>query len=270
MGTALITGASSGLGLEFAWQLATAKQDLVLVARDEQRLAELAEQLRQVAGVRVEVLAADLAVPEQLEKVAERLRVGALDGRGTAEPPAPGEPTPVGLLVNNAGRGLGQPFVDGDLDRELAALDLMVRAVLVLSHAAAAQMVSRGRGALVNVSSVAALMASGTYSAHKAWVRTFTESLAVELRGTGVTATVVAPGLTRTEFHERAALVEDDLPDVAWLSADQVVRQTLDAARRGQVIVTPSWRYQAASAAVRAMPRAVVRRIGSTGLRRKA
>jgi len=274
MGTALITGASSGLGLEFAWQLATAKHDLVLVARDEARLTDLAQQLHQVAGVDVEVLVADLSVLDEVERVADRLRLGRLpegdapDAAAQAAP-APGVLAPVGLLVNNAGHGLGQSFVGGDLAHELSALDVMVRAVMVLSHAAAGQMVSRGRGAIVNVSSVAALLASGTYSAHKAWVRTFTESLAVELRGTGVTTTVVAPGLTRTEFHERAALDEDGLPDIAWLSAEQVVRQTLDAARRGQVIVTPSWRYQLAAATVRALPRAVVRGVGRTGLQHR-
>ena len=175
MGTALITGASAGLGLEFAWQLATAKHDVVLVARDADRLEHLASQLRAAAGVRVEVLAADLSVRADVERVADRLRATE---------------HPVGLLVNNAGVGLNQRFVGGDLETEERAIAVMVHAVLVLSHAAAGAMVERGRGAILNVASIAALLASGTYSAHKAWVRTFTEGLAVELKGTGVTATV--------------------------------------------------------------------------------
>jgi uncharacterized protein len=248
MGTALITGASSGLGLEFAWQLATARHDVVLVARDGERLDRLAAQLRAAAGVHAEVLPADLTDRADLERVAERLRATE---------------RPVGLLVNNAGLGLGQRFVGGDLAKEEAALDLMVRSVLVLSHAAAGAMVERGRGAILNVASVAALMASGTYSAHKAWVRSFTEGLAVELHGTGVTATALNPGLTHTEFHDRAGLsAEQALPEIAWLSADRVVATALADVRRGAVLSTPSLRYQVASGALRLLPRAAVRGLG--------
>jgi short-subunit dehydrogenase len=249
MGTALVTGASAGLGLEFAWQLATARHDVVLVARDGERLERLAAQLRAAAGVHAEVLPADLTDRAAVERVADRLR-------------APERP--VGLLVNNAGLGLGQRFVGGDLTREEAALDLMVRTVLVLSHAAAGAMVERGRGAILNVASVAALMASGTYSAHKAWVRSFTEGLAVELHGTGVTATALNPGLTHTEFHDRAGLTgEQALPEIAWLSADRVVAQALADVRRGAVLSTPSLRYQAASGLLRVLPRAAVRGIAT-------
>ncbi len=248
MATALITGASAGLGLEFAWQLATARHDLVLVSRDAQRLERLAGQLHAAAGVRVEVLPADLTDPGDVERVAERLRATE---------------RPVGLLVNNAGFAVRQRFVGGDLDRERAAFDLMVRAVMVLSHAAAGQMTARGRGAILNVSSVAALMASGTYSAHKAWVRSFTEGLAVELSGTGVTATVLCPGFVRTEFHQRADLDMSALPPVAWLRADDVVSTALADVRRAAVISTPSLRYQVVSGVLRVLPRSVVRALGS-------
>lgn len=247
MGTALVTGASAGLGLEFAWQLATARHDVVLVARDEERLTRLAQQLEAAAGVRAEVLPADLTVPEDVERVAERLRT---------------DERPVGLLVNNAGLGLNQHFVDGDLDAELRALDLMVRGVMVLSHAAAGAMVTRGRGAILNVGSVAGLIASGTYSAHKAWVRTFTEALAVELKGTGVTATVVCPGFTHTEFHERGRIDTAHYPELGWLNAEDVVASALADVRRGVVISTPSLRYKAASALLRIAPRSAVRAFG--------
>ncbi|MDF2805326.1 MAG: short-chain dehydrogenase [Cellulosimicrobium sp.] len=251
MATALITGASAGLGLEFAWQLATARHDLVLVARDEARLEGIAGQIRAAAGVRVEVLPADLSVADDVARVAERLATtGGPDER------------PVGLLVNNAGFATQQHFVDGDLDVELRALDVMVRAVLVLSHAAAGQMTERGRGAILNVASVAALTAGGTYAAAKAWVRSFTEGLAVELHGTGVTATVLCPGFTHTEFHDRAGIDKSVLPDLAWLDADRVVATALADVRRGVVISTPSVRYRVASAALRAMPRSAVRAIG--------
>lgn len=248
MGTALITGAAAGLGAEFAWQLAAARHDLVLVDRDSERLGRLAGQLNAAAGVDVEVLVADLSVRSDVERVAERLR---------------STERPVGLLVNNAGAAPGQRFVGGDLERDEAVFDVMVRAVLVLSHAAVGQMTARGRGAVLNVASVAALITLGTYSAHKAWVRTFTEGLAVELRGTGVTATVVCPGFVHTEFHNRAGIDMTWLPEIAWLHADKVVAAALADVRRGAVISTPSLRYRMGSGAARAMPRSVVRAIGA-------
>ena len=246
MGTALVTGATSGLGLEFAWQLAQARHDLVLVARTPERLRQVAEEMRQFAGVQVEVLQADLSQRDELETVAERLR----------------EPSkPVGLLVNNAGFGLGQPFVGGDLAREEQALDVMVRAVMVTSHAAADAMVRRGRGAILNVSSVAAHNVVGTYSAHKTWVLRFTEGLAVELAGTGVTATALCPGLVHTGFHAAAGIDETQWKDLLWLDAERVVSDGLTAVRRGQVICTPSLRYRSANAILRLAPRWLVRRM---------
>lgn len=254
MGTALVTGATSGLGLEFAWQLATARHDLVLVARDAVRLERLAVQLRAAAGVEVEVLSADLSVRADVERVAERLRDGA---------------RPVGLLVNNAGFGLGVPFLESDVADQERSLEVMVRAVLVLSHAAGGAMVARGRGAILNVSSVASLLAGGTYSAHKAWVRSFTEGLAAELRGTGVTATVVCPGLVRTEFHERAGIDLDTAPEALWLRPERVVAEALAAVRRGSVINTPSTRYRVVAGTIRTLPRSAVRAFERTRPDRK-
>lgn len=248
MATVLITGASAGLGLEFAWQLATARHDLVLVARNTERLERLASQLHAAAGVHVEVLTADLSVRSDVERVAERLRATE---------------KPVSLLVNNAGFALHQPIVGGDLETHERALEVMVHAVFVLSHAAAGQMAARGRGAILNVASVAALFASGAYSAHKAWVRAFTESLAVELEGTGVTATVLCPGFVHTEFHERGKIDMSAFPEIAWLNADSVVAAALADVRRGVVISTPSLRYRAISGVMRLLPRTAVRAIGS-------
>jgi uncharacterized protein len=244
MATALITGASAGLGLEFAWQLATARHDVVLVARDTERLERLAGQLEAAAGVRAEVLPADLSKREDTERVARRLR--DTERR-------------IGLLVNNAGFGLNTPFVGGDLAVHERALDVMVRAVMVLSHAAAEAMVERGRGAILNVSSLAALVVQGTYSADKAWVRVFTEALAVELKGTGVTATALCPGLVRTEFHERSGLDRTAFPEIAWLNADAVVSAALADVRRGAVLSTPSLRYGLVAEVARLLPRSAIR-----------
>ena len=297
MGTALITGATAGIGLELAWQLAQAHHDLVLVARDRARLETVAEELRQFAGVGVQVLAADLSEPGDLARVAERVRVSQPDadlpiavtsasaeaaaGPATAAAASSAGPAtdttalpadhlhttaevearPIDLLVNNAGFAVGQDFVSGSIEQERRALAVMVGAVMELTHAAVPGMVARGHGAVLNVASVTALTAMGTYAAHKAWVRTFTEGLASELRGTGVTATVLNPGLTHTEFHARAAMDESAWPAFVWLQADDVARQALDAVRRGQVICTPSLRYQIANAALRASPRWLVRRV---------
>ena len=304
MGTALITGATAGIGLELAWQLAQAHHDLVLVARDRARLETVAEELRQFAGVGVQILPADLSEPGDLARVAERARVSQPDadlpiavaaadaGIVIASPAGPAaspagpaaspagpaaspagppsdhlhttaevETRPIDLLVNNAGFAVGQDFVSGSIEQERRALAVMVGAVMELTHAAVPGMVARGHGAVLNVASVTALTAMGTYAAHKAWVRTFTEGLASELRGTGVTATVLNPGLTHTEFHARAAMDESAWPAFVWLQADDVARQALDAVRRGQVICTPSLRYQIANAALRASPRWLVRRV---------
>lgn len=243
MGTALVTGASAGLGEEFAWQLATARHNLVLVARDAARLEALAVRIRAAAGVHVEVLPADLSVPDDVARVAARL---AADVR------------PVGLLVNNAGYTVHEPFVTSDLEAQDALLNVMVRTVQTLSHAAARAMTARGRGAILNVSSVAAHTTSGTYSAAKAWVLSFTEGLAIELDGTGVTATALCPGLTRTEFHERAGFRRLG-PGWFWLDRADVVRVALADVRRGAVISVPSVRYQVATTVARHLPRAAVR-----------
>jgi short-subunit dehydrogenase len=244
MGTALITGASAGLGEEFAWQLATLRHNLVLVARDAERLEALAAKLRSAAGVRVEVLAADLTKERELARVVARLK----------------QPRrPVGLLVNNAGFGISETFLDTPVKDLVAMEKVMVHAVLVLSHAAAGAMVARGRGAILNVSSIAAHLASGVYAADKAWVKTFTEALALELRGTGVTATAVLPGLTRTEFHARAGFDYLTLPGVVWLTAGDVVARALADVRRGVVLSTPSLRYALFGQLARLLPRFAVR-----------
>jgi short-subunit dehydrogenase len=244
MGTALITGASSGIGLEFAWQLAAARHNLVLVARDENRLNQHADRLRSAAGITVEVLPADLSHQTHIRRVADRLAATE---------------QPIGLLINNAGYGGPLGFLETPLTESERALTVMVRAVMELSHAAAGPMTERGRGAICNISSVAAYMASGTYSAAKAWVLAFTEGLAVELSGTGVTATAVLPGLTRTEFHQRAQLDYSRIPDIAWLNPSDIVTQALADIRRGIVVSTPSVRYGLLGQIAKHTPRWLIR-----------
>lgn len=256
MSTALITGGSAGLGLEFARQLAAAKHDLVLVARDEARLEAVAEELTFAHEVAVEVLPADLSQADDVARVAQRLAL--VGGR-----PEDGDLRPVSLLVNNAGFATSASFAKGRITTERRGIDVMVTAVVELTHAAIGQMLHRDRGAILNVGSVAALTAGGTYAAAKAYVRTFTESLAVELKDTGVTATLLSPGFTHTEFHERAGITESSIvPEWGWLDASDVVRVALADVRRGVVLSTPSVRYKVAAAVLRAAPRWAVRAVG--------
>ena len=255
MATALITGASAGLGRAFAVELARRGHDLVLVARDRDRLEELAQELQQQYAVTAEVLTADLADRGQTERVAERLR----DAQA-----------PIDLLVNNAGFGLKHSFSKGELADEERALDVMVRAVMVLSHAAAGAMRTRGRGGILNVSSVASFAVMGTYSAIKSWVTVFTEALSIELAGTGVSATAVCPGFVHTEFHDRALMNMTALPDALWLDADQVVRGALRDLAAGRAVSVPSATYKAVAAALTLVPRPAIRRFsGALAQRRR-
>ena len=269
MGTALVTGATSGLGEEFCWQLAAGGHDLVLVARRERVLEALADRLRNVAGVGTQVIAADLSTPEGVAAVCRRLDSGGPDGprgtegacrggRGSARGTGDGAEPPVDLLVNNAGFGLGRAFVDNSVANEERGLDVMVRAVMVLSHHAARSMRSRGRGAILNIGSVASRTGGGTYSAHKAWVVAFTEGLSEELAGSGVSATVVCPGPVATSFFANAGI---DLGGrLAVATPDRVVADALRAVRAGRVQTTPTLIYKAAMAAMKVAPRALVLR----------
>jgi uncharacterized protein len=252
--TALVTGATAGIGNAFARALAARGTGLVLVARDAERLEGVAADLRERHGVEVEVLVADLTDRGQLERVAERLRDAA---------------RPVDLLVNNAGFALKQWFVGGDVTAEERLLDVLVRAVLVLSAAATPGMVERRRGAVVTVSSVAGFLPSGTYSAAKAWATTFTQSLAAELTGTGVTATALCPGYVHTEFHGRAGIRMNRLPEVVWLDADDLVAQCLRDVDRGRSVSIPGLQYRLAVLAMRHLPLRLVEWFSRGRMRRR-
>ncbi len=253
MTTALVTGASAGLGAEFCRQLAARGTDLVLVARDEAALVALAEELSARYDVRTEVLPADLADRAALHVVADRV-----GGDGPA-----GGVGPVDLLVNNAGFGISRSFLSADVSEEERALDVMCRAVLVLSHAAGRAMRARDRGGIVNVSSVAGFVAMGSYSAIKAWVTTFSEGLAIELAPHGVVVTAVCPGFTHTQFHDRAEMNMSRLPEAAWLDASEVVEIALADAARGRSVSVPGWQYKTLVAALQVIPRGLVSRISS-------
>jgi short-subunit dehydrogenase len=249
-GTALVTGPTAGIGRSFADQLAARGHDLVLVARTEARLAEVAEELRREHGVRVEVLAADLTDRAQLAVVEARL----------ADPDRPVE-----LLVNNAGFGLKERFLDNDADAETAMLDVLVTAVLRLTHAALGPMSERGHGGIINVSSVAAFLPRGTYAAAKAWVNSFTEWAANEYRPRGVTVMALCPGFTKTEFHERMDVKRGTGP--LWLDPDKLVATALADFDKGRVYSIPSPQYKAIVTLSRLIPNRALQGYQSIGRR---
>lgn len=239
MTTALITGASSGLGAEFARQLAAQGHALVLVARDRERLDKLAADLRSRTGVEVEVLPADLTDEAQLAVVVERV----------ADPARP-----VGILVNNAGTGLLHDFDRTPLEDEITHLRLHVEAPLSLSHAAIRAMSERREGRIINVASVAAFVPRGTYSAAKAWQLAFSRWANLHYKRRGIFVTALCPGFVHTEFHERMGMTTKMIPPFLWLRAERVVREGLLDNLRGKGVSVPSKRYKAVVAASRVLP----------------
>jgi hypothetical protein len=255
--TALVTGASSGIGEALARLLAAEGTDLVVTARDEGRLSSRADALRATHGVEVEVLAADLGDRNDRLRVERRLQ----------DPD-----NPIDLLVNNAGFGSSGRFADLDVEVEQAEVEVNVVAVLRLTHAALGPMLDRDHGTVLNVSSLASRTPSpvnATYAATKAFVTSFSESLHEDLRGTSVTVTVLEPGFTRTEFQVRAGLTRDaGMPEFVWMAAEDVAAAGLEGARAGKAIVVPGLGYQVTAGLAGVLPRAPRRRIVGLTARR--
>lgn len=243
-GRALVTGGTAGIGYAFAKALAERGCDLLLVARDADRLAKVAEELTRRYGVDVETMTADLSDNADTERVAARLD---------------SEDSPIEILVNNAGHGLHDPIAQHDVTAHTQALDLMVRAVLVLASRAGATMSDRGHGVIVNIGSVAGLIAQNNYSAIKAWVNTFSDALALELAGTGVRVLTLLPGWVRTEFHGRAEIRTSSIPDFLWLDADRLVADALAAVDAGKDRSVPSTRFAIIAFLAQRAPRSLVR-----------
>ncbi len=247
--TALVTGATSGIGAAFARALAASGHDLVLVARDEPRLKETAEALRERYGTAAAIMPADLSTTDGCAAVAERLA---------------DESAPVDLLVNNAGMTLNRSFLNTTVADEERLLQVNVVAVMRLTHAALAGMVARRRGDVINVSSVsgfAAVMPGSTYSASKAWVTNFSESVGLSVRQFGVRVMALCPGYTRTEFHQRAGIDVAKTPNWLWLDADAVARDGLRDLTRGKLVSVPDWRYKATVFGIRHAPRRLFHRV---------
>jgi uncharacterized protein len=241
---ALVTGASAGLGEGFAHHLAARGVALTLVARREERLDQLAHDL----PVGVEVVAADLGTPAGVAQVERRLAATA---------------RPIDLLVNNAGFGAYGAFTDLPTDRHAAMVDLNVTALVRLTHAALRQQSARGAGGVINVGSTAAYQPDpfgAVYGATKAFVRSFTEALHEELRGTDVHVMLLSPGFTDTEFHQVADVATRAMPSALRMTADAVVTEALRDFARGRAVCVPGVTNKLNVAAVEVTPSSVSRR----------
>lgn len=252
---ALVTGASAGIGKAFAEALAADRYDLVLVARNRERLEELARTLEHTHAVSVEVDPADLT---------EAAALGKIEARIAADPQ-------LDLVINNAGFGTVGPFAELDADGEEQEIRLNVVALVRLTRAALPQMIARKSGSIINVSSLAAMQpgpANATYAATKAYVNSFTEALHEELRGTGVYVQALCPGFTHTEFQDRAGVDKNEVPAIAWMSAEAVVEASLAAMRRRQLICIPGVLNRLMATLVGLSPRALVRWVVGRGATR--
>ena len=244
---ALVTGASSGIGESIAHKLGKAGVGMVLVARRKDRLDAMAAKYPNV-----EVLAADLTTDAGLGAVLERLR-------DVTRPQ-------IDLVVNNAGFGTSGQFISADAERLSREISLNINALTRISHEAVRQMLPRGRGYLLNVSSIASFQPGpdlAVYSATKAFVTSLTEALHEELRGSGIRVTALCPGLTHTEFQSisNTTGLESKFPEFAWMSADDVARDGLRAVADGKAICVPGVVNKSLVSTSKLTPRALTRRI---------
>ena len=238
--TILITGASSGIGTAFARSLASQGYDLVLVARREAQLRSLADDVQRKFNVNAQVFPADLSDPTQVKRLETQVaEIGDLE-----------------ILINNAGFGVPGKFVEIQAERNAEMIQVHILATVRLCRAALPGMISRGRGSIINVSSIAAFMATprnATYSATKAYLNVFSEALQDELKGTGIRVQALCPGLTHTEFHDHPGYEDYKrrIPEFFWMQAEDVVRESLDALKKGRVICIPGFKNRLIVAIIR-------------------
>ena len=242
---ALVTGSTAGIGASYANLLATKGYNLVLVSRDLKRLKQTAAELSAKHGIDTQVFSADLTTEEGIAATEKYITDNEID-----------------VLINNAGFGLNASFVKSAAADEQSVVNILVSAPMRLAHAVLPQMVARKSGTVVNVSSVAGYFAAGHYSAAKAYVTVLSESLHAEVSKHGVNVSALCPGFTKTEFHQRAKMKMDALPEFLWLNADFLVAKSWADAQRGKAISIPGWQYRVMVWIAKNAPRAWMRRTG--------
>ena len=243
MALAVITGASSGIGKEFAFQLAQRGYDLLIVARDEDRLRQVGEASFKQYGVTYTTLKADLSRIEEIKKVTAILS----------------NEKSIDFLVNNAGFGLNKAFHKSSSEEEKALLEVLVTAPMLLTQAVIPKMLENKKGYVINVGSVAAWITSGTYSAAKSWLHSFTESMYAQYSNKGINFSTVAPGFTKTEFHQRANINMNTMPKWLWLEDKRVVLEAIEGVLKNKSLVVPGFQYKTLKILADLMPRASIR-----------
>ena len=242
---ALITGATAGIGESFTRLLAAEGFNLVLVARDEVRLHERAQGLKDKYGADSVVIVADLATESGCTKVEEYLANNEVE-----------------VLINNAGFGINKAFTMSDLAKEEEVLKVLVRTPMRLMHVALPKMKERNSGVVINVSSVASFIAGGAYSASKSYLTVLSESLHTELSATNIKVSALCPGFTRTEFHQRGRMKMAGLPKFMWLNSDVLVAKAWKDTLAGKAVSIPGWQYKLLVGFISIVPRSIVRRLG--------
>jgi len=242
---ALVTGATAGIGESFTRLLAAEGFNLVLVARDEARLHERANGLKDKFGADSVVIVADLATESGCAKVEEFMAGHEIE-----------------VLINNAGFGINKAFTMSDLAKEEEILKVLVRTPMRLMHIALPAMKARNSGVVINVSSVAGFIAGGAYSASKSYLTVLSESLHTELSATNIKICSLCPGFTRTEFHQRGRMKIAGLPNFMWLNADILVAKAWKDALSGKAVSIPGWQYKLLVGLISIIPRSIVRRLG--------
>jgi short-subunit dehydrogenase len=242
---ALVTGATSGIGESFTRLLASNRYNIVLVARDVQRLQERAQALESKYGVKTHVIQADLATDEGCLAIEKYILENQID-----------------VLINNAGFGLNKAFTMSELVAEQQMMDVLVRTPMRLMHSALPGMKERNKGIVINVSSVAGYIAGGSYSAAKSYLTVISESLNTELAATNVKVSALCPGFTRTEFHQRARMSMKGLPNFMWINSDDLVAQSWSDALKGKAVSIPGWQYQLLVFVIQTLPRTLIRKVG--------
>jgi len=241
---ALVTGATAGIGESFTRLLANEGFNLVLVARDLPRLNERAAALETNFKIQTKVIVADLATDSGCKLIEDFILENEVE-----------------VLINNAGFGINKSFLVSDIAAEQQMFDVLVRTPMRLMHAILPKMKARNSGTLINVSSVAAWIAGGTYSASKSYLTVLTESLHTELAGTNVKVSALAPGFTRTEFHQRGRMKMSSLPNFMWLNSDELVTKSWADAQKGLAISVPGWQYIILISFLRFGPRPLIRKL---------